>query len=56
MISRKLSREPESQSVHNELTSAIMCMGGEVEAVTRAAQQSNRDYKSVNYQLNSFTP
>ena len=57
-MTKKLQPDHIDTSVHhvwNDLLSAINNLGGEIEAVSRSAQQSNRDYKAVNYQLNSFT-
>ena len=48
--------DPSIQPIWSDLVSAISNLGGEIEAVSRSAQQSNRDYKAINYQLNSFTP
>ena len=55
-VSKELDQDQAKLLGWNELLATISKLGGEVEAVSRSAQQSNRDFKAVNYQLNSFSP
>ena len=55
-VSKELDQDQAKLLGWNELLATISKLGGEIEAVSRSAQQSNRDFKAVNYQLNLFSP
>ena len=56
MVSKELDQDQGKLLGWNELLATISKLGGEAEAISRSAQQSNRDFKAVNYQLNWFSP